>query len=150
MAEAVRAAAEPGDGFAQLVDDLDVVQPGGFALVAHRRAGGEAIAGQCRADEIDAAAGGHRRQSLAVAGVGEGGIRQAEQLAAVAGLVAIEHLRADGHADLCVPGVDGINMHPHRLSAGILLKHLFGAALSQRARRIGVHRSAPGKVAGEA
>ena len=118
--------------------------------MAHRRAGGEAVAGQRRADEVDAAAGGHRRQPLAVAGVGEGGVRQAEQLAAVAGLVAVEHLRADGHADLSVSGVDGVDVHSHRLSAGILLEHLFGAALSQRARRIGVHRSAPGKEAGEA
>ena len=85
----------------------------------------------------------------AVAGVGEGGVRRAEQLAAVAGLVAVEHLRADCHADLSVSGVDGIDVHPHRLSAGILLKHLFGAALSQRARRIGVHRSALGKEAGK-
>ena len=76
MAEAVRAAAEPCDGFAPLVNDFDVIQPGGFALMAHLRAGGEAIAGQRRADEVDAAAGGHRRQPPAVAGVGEGGVRQ--------------------------------------------------------------------------
>lgn len=44
MAEAVRAAAKPGDGFALLIDDFDVIQPGGFALMAHLRAGGEAIA----------------------------------------------------------------------------------------------------------
>ncbi|MNI74474.1 hypothetical protein D3C73_1305600 [compost metagenome] len=111
--------------------------------MAYLGAGGQAIAGQRRANKLDIAARGHCRQPLTVAGIGEGGVRQAEQLAAVAGLVAVEHLRTDGHADPGETGINRIHPHPHRLGTGILLKHLFGAALRQCLWRIGVHGWAP-------
>ena len=59
----------------------------------------------------------------AVAGVGKRGVGKREELSAVAGFMAVKHLRGDGHGHHCVTFVHVDNVHPHCLRAGILFVH---------------------------
>jgi hypothetical protein len=99
------AAAKHGNGLAVLVRDLDIVNAAASALMARAADDRQCIAEVGRGDEIDVYAGGDRLVVEAVAGIGEVGIGQGEDEAAVTNAVAIDHVLSHFHGAIAPPGV---------------------------------------------
>src|SRR6201993_3510563 len=91
------AAAELGDKTVTVRDGhvIDAVPavPG-----PHPSLGGEHVAGAGRRDEDDVAPGSHGDRTPAVAGAGERGVREAEDLTAVTHAVPVDHVVPHRHA----------------------------------------------------
>ena len=94
---AARQAAKQGDGFAVRAADRDVVNAAARAARYFPGCRGQVLAAAGRAQEIDAAMLGHGQLVAAIAGIGEGRVGQAENEAAVADAVAVEHRVPDRH-----------------------------------------------------
>ena len=82
-----------GDG--DVVDAVAAVAGTGSGV------GDKHVAAAGRGDEGDVAAGRHGDRAPAVAGAGEGGVREAEDEAAVAHAVPVDHVVADPHPGVC-------------------------------------------------
>ena len=93
----VRAAADERDALAALVGDLDVVDAGAAGLRDLDAACGEHVAAPRRREEVDAQPGGDGELVVRVAGEGEGRVGQRRDEAAVADVVAVEHVVAHRH-----------------------------------------------------
>lgn len=70
----MRFAAEQGHNLLLLINNFDVVDAGQLALLFDSGGGDQPVAGKRRTKKINACRLGHRRQPLAVTGVGESGI----------------------------------------------------------------------------
>ena len=70
----MRFAAKQGHNFLLLINNFNVVDPGQLALLFDSGGGDQPVPGKRRAKEINAGRRSHRRQPLAVTGVGESGI----------------------------------------------------------------------------
>ncbi|MNN43004.1 hypothetical protein D3C81_1572180 [compost metagenome] len=119
---------EEGDQLPVLVLDAHVVVAGAAAAALLGGVGGEGVAQARRRHVVDAAADGHGGFVVAVAGEGEGRVGQGEQVAAMAGAVALDHVFAHAHADHRPPRGDRQQAHAHALAGGIALEHFLGAA----------------------
>jgi succinyl-CoA synthetase beta subunit len=121
-------APEHGDQFAGLVGDLDIVYATAAALVAGMALRGEQIAQMGRGQEVDVDPGRHGTMVEAVAGIGEGGVGDGEDKAAVAGAVAIHHVLAYGHRQRGRPWADRYDGHAEPTSGMVVWPHDVGAA----------------------
>ncbi len=136
----VALAAEQRDGLAALVGNLDVVDaraPGELALV---RARGQHVARARRRGELDRAAGRHGVEIVAVARVRERAVGEREDEAAVADLVAVQHVGPHRHRELGEARADVRDADAERLRRRVARVHRLGDALGQRPRIGGRHR----------
>src|SRR4051812_17827398 len=115
-------AAEFGDHH-RACGDTHIVDPGAAAARDLARGCHQPVAELAGADKGDRALGRDRPFIVGVAGKGEGGIGQREDEAAMGDLVAVDHVRLDGHRERRLARFDLDDLDAKALARLILLPH---------------------------
>ena len=98
----------------------------------------EHVARAARRQVIDRAAGAHGIEVMRITGERERAVGQHEDIAAVAGTVAIQHVLAHPHGHARVAGPDGVQRHAQRLARRVAFVHRLAGQFGQPLR-ITVH-----------
>ena len=115
----------------------DVVDAAAAAPRHLARGRGQPVAAMGRRDEGHRAVLRHGALVVAVAGEGEGRIGQREDVAAMAGAVAVGHLVGDGHRERRRARRDVFERHAEALRGAVLVPTWLRAGLRQRLRVVG-------------
>ncbi len=129
--DAARMAAEFGNLRAVLPGYTDVVDAAAPLPPDLGRAGCQHVALLPRGKEGDLAHLRHDALVVGVAGEGEGAVRQREDIAAVADLVAVGHLGPGAHGHRGVTGADIGEFHPQMLRRVVIGPHGGGAGAGE-------------------
>lgn len=130
-----RFAPEYGDDLAMLIADLHVVNAGTARQGNLFGVSRQQVVKKRRLEKFDIAARSDSRLVLAIAGIGEGRIGQAEDHATVAGIMALYHVGPDWHAGAGVARSYVGDLDAHALCGKVARVH--GRGDDGRRRRFG-------------